>query len=404
MFTGIMMLVLNTASRDILHEFSDNDEEYRRNIILRRLAIFAVCFIGTRDIIHSLLLTAAFVVMATGLYQSKSLYSREGFILTTSLADRNAAAAAARNRNTCTRPGEACRPAPPPCPAPPAAVPGGGSNVAPACTPVDAISGERVRGGTFLEKITTDYVGQCGTACCAKAGCTAYYFSQPEKECSLYSGATTTEAGNRTQYAGTVNRAGVTQTIVPQPTERTGLVGTQQAIRVDGTQQPTPGCTRPSTNSYKSWATGNIVGEFTNVLGDNDCANRCCANQDCDGFNYDMNATTCTLIKNPNGFIDGSATHTAGRVQRPTLAERQAAWDTANTARIAAARAEFDSRVRNENTELQSIYANTMMNTHGAKWYNSVPSIRPTDWFPPNRPRLVFTPPAPLTPRPTLQF
>ena len=78
LFTGVMMLVLNIGSRDILHEFSNNDEEYRRNILLRRIAIFAVCFIGTRDIMHSLLLTAAFVVLATGLHHSKSVYAREG--------------------------------------------------------------------------------------------------------------------------------------------------------------------------------------------------------------------------------------------------------------------------------------------------------------------------------------
>ena len=78
LFTGVMMLVLNIGSRDILHEFSNNDEEYRRNILLRRVAIFAVCFIGTRDITHSLLLTAAFVVLATGLHNSKSVYAREG--------------------------------------------------------------------------------------------------------------------------------------------------------------------------------------------------------------------------------------------------------------------------------------------------------------------------------------
>jgi len=77
-FTGIMMLVLNVGSRDILHEFSDSDEDYRRNIILRRFAIFAVCFIGTRDIVHSLILTAAFIVLATGLHHSKSVYAREG--------------------------------------------------------------------------------------------------------------------------------------------------------------------------------------------------------------------------------------------------------------------------------------------------------------------------------------
>jgi hypothetical protein len=78
LFTGIMMLVLNVGSRDILHEFSDSDEDYRRNIILRRFAIFAVCFIGTRDVIHSLILTSAFVVLATGLHHTKSVYAREG--------------------------------------------------------------------------------------------------------------------------------------------------------------------------------------------------------------------------------------------------------------------------------------------------------------------------------------
>jgi len=77
-FTGIMMLILNVGSRDILHEFSDSDEEYRRNILLRRFAIFAVCFIGTRDIVHSLILTAAFIIFATGLHHSKSVYAREG--------------------------------------------------------------------------------------------------------------------------------------------------------------------------------------------------------------------------------------------------------------------------------------------------------------------------------------
>jgi hypothetical protein len=37
-----------------------------------------VCFIGTRDIVHSLILTAAFIIFATGLHHSKSVYAREG--------------------------------------------------------------------------------------------------------------------------------------------------------------------------------------------------------------------------------------------------------------------------------------------------------------------------------------
>lgn len=77
-FIGVMMLVLNMWSRHIVHELSDSDEEYRQNILLRRIAIFAVCFVGTRDVVTSLILTAAFVVLSTGLYHAKSIYAREG--------------------------------------------------------------------------------------------------------------------------------------------------------------------------------------------------------------------------------------------------------------------------------------------------------------------------------------
>jgi len=77
-FIGIMMLVLNVGSRYIVHEFSDDDEEYKQNIILRRVAIFAACFVGTRDLFVSLVLTAVFVVISTGIYHTKSVYAREG--------------------------------------------------------------------------------------------------------------------------------------------------------------------------------------------------------------------------------------------------------------------------------------------------------------------------------------
>lgn len=72
------MLLLNIGSRYITHEYSDNDEEYQQNILLRRMAIFAVCFIGTRNIVVSVILTAAFVILSAGLFRGKSDYSREG--------------------------------------------------------------------------------------------------------------------------------------------------------------------------------------------------------------------------------------------------------------------------------------------------------------------------------------
>lgn len=81
-FVGIMMLVLNIWSRYIVHEFSETDEEYRKNIVLRRIAIFAVCFVGTHDIVTSLILTGTFVVLSTGLYHGRSYYAREGMTAT----------------------------------------------------------------------------------------------------------------------------------------------------------------------------------------------------------------------------------------------------------------------------------------------------------------------------------
>ena len=77
-FIGIMMLLLNVGSRYITHEFSHDDKEYSQNILLRRAAIFAVCFIGTRDVTVSIILTAAFVILASGFLRGKSVLAREG--------------------------------------------------------------------------------------------------------------------------------------------------------------------------------------------------------------------------------------------------------------------------------------------------------------------------------------
>lgn len=74
LFLGVMMIILNIGSRHLVDEFSANPEEYSRNIVLRRIAIFAVCFVATHDIISAIVLTAAFIIISTGV----SARSREG--------------------------------------------------------------------------------------------------------------------------------------------------------------------------------------------------------------------------------------------------------------------------------------------------------------------------------------
>jgi hypothetical protein len=73
-FLGVMLILLNIGSRHLVDEFSTDPKAYNQNIILRRLAVFAVCFVGTRDLVTSLLLTAGFIIIAQGV----SSRSREG--------------------------------------------------------------------------------------------------------------------------------------------------------------------------------------------------------------------------------------------------------------------------------------------------------------------------------------
>jgi hypothetical protein len=73
-FLGVMLILLNIGSRYLVDEFSTDPDEYNRNLLLRRIAVFAVCFVGTRDLITSLLLTAGFIIISQGV----SSKSREG--------------------------------------------------------------------------------------------------------------------------------------------------------------------------------------------------------------------------------------------------------------------------------------------------------------------------------------
>lgn len=77
-FSGVMLILLNVGSRFIVHELSDDDAEYSSNLIIRRLAIFAVCFVGTKDMLTSIILTAAFVILSAGIFRGKGPFSREG--------------------------------------------------------------------------------------------------------------------------------------------------------------------------------------------------------------------------------------------------------------------------------------------------------------------------------------
>ena len=73
-FAGIMILVLNLGSRFITMELSENQEQMLSNKIIRRFIIFTILFVATKDIFVSIILTAGFIILVSGLFNENSKY------------------------------------------------------------------------------------------------------------------------------------------------------------------------------------------------------------------------------------------------------------------------------------------------------------------------------------------
>jgi ABC-type multidrug transport system fused ATPase/permease subunit len=73
-FAGIIMLVMNIGSKYIVVELSRTQESFMKYTLGRLLLIFSILWIGTRDIVISLLLTAVFVLLVDYLFNENSRY------------------------------------------------------------------------------------------------------------------------------------------------------------------------------------------------------------------------------------------------------------------------------------------------------------------------------------------
>jgi hypothetical protein len=73
-FAGLIMIMLNIGSKYITIELSKTQEEYLKNHIARQILIFSISWMGTRDILMSLALTAIFIVMTEFLFNENSKF------------------------------------------------------------------------------------------------------------------------------------------------------------------------------------------------------------------------------------------------------------------------------------------------------------------------------------------
>ena len=73
-FTGIIILTLNITSKYVTMGFSTTQEEYLKYTLGRQILVFAIVWMGTRDIVIALLLTIVFFLFADYLFNDKSMY------------------------------------------------------------------------------------------------------------------------------------------------------------------------------------------------------------------------------------------------------------------------------------------------------------------------------------------
>ena len=65
---------MNIGSRYIQVKFSKSQESFLRNYVVREVLIFAVCWMATRDLYLSIILTASFFILTEHLFNEESKF------------------------------------------------------------------------------------------------------------------------------------------------------------------------------------------------------------------------------------------------------------------------------------------------------------------------------------------
>ncbi len=71
-FAGVVMILLNVGSKFITIQFSKSTEEYMKYTVSKQVLVFAMAWMGTRDIYTALGLTAVFTILSEYLFNEES--------------------------------------------------------------------------------------------------------------------------------------------------------------------------------------------------------------------------------------------------------------------------------------------------------------------------------------------
>ena len=73
-FAGIMIIILNIASKFVSFKFSKSIEMYLKHTFSKQLLVFAIAWMGTRDIYIALLITIIFIICMDYIFNEDSMF------------------------------------------------------------------------------------------------------------------------------------------------------------------------------------------------------------------------------------------------------------------------------------------------------------------------------------------
>ena len=71
---AVLMILLNVGSKYIEIDLDETHKNFLSSTFVRRLMIFTVAFIATKDIMTSFIITAVFIIFVLNLFNRKSKY------------------------------------------------------------------------------------------------------------------------------------------------------------------------------------------------------------------------------------------------------------------------------------------------------------------------------------------
>ena len=74
LIAGISMIILNIGTKYVYLDISKKQDDFLKTILFRRLAVFTIFWIGTKDMYSSLLLLLLYVIFIVHLFNENSNY------------------------------------------------------------------------------------------------------------------------------------------------------------------------------------------------------------------------------------------------------------------------------------------------------------------------------------------